>query len=112
MTRPLRLVAALLLCAGLLGVSGCVFSSPLSPQPGLLVSVTSYPHPQCVSSPELGKRTGSSSAVNILGLIAVGDASVEEAARSAGIARIATIDHSYLNVFWLFSVFKTIVTGD
>lgn len=106
----LAALAAIILTA--IGLTGCAVMTPLTPAQGLLVTATSYPHFQAAVNGELGSRSGESSAVTVLWVVTVGDASVERAARSAGIKRIATIDHNYLNVLGLFSRYATIVTGE
>lgn len=45
---------------------------------------------ECVTSNTLGNKVGVSSATNVLGLVAVGDAGIEAAAKQAGIKRFLT----------------------
>ena len=52
---------------------------------------------------ELDKR-GEACAVNVLGIVAVGDSSIEAAKRAAGIKDVAFADTTYLNV--LFGIFQ------
>lgn len=105
--KTAKLVAPWCLFVTVLILAGCT-----TPQPGLLVTAVSYPHYQACTDGTLGQRTGESSAVTVLGLVAVGDASVERAARSAGITKISTIDHHFLQILGIFSQYKTIVTGE
>lgn len=93
------------------GLGGCC---PITPEMGMLVTVASYPHVgQVCSDGTMGQKSGESSVVTVLGIVCVGDASVERAARSSGITKIKTIDHRYLNILgFLFSQYTTIVTGD
>jgi len=94
------------------GLVGCM--CPITPMPGILVTAASYPHVgQACTDGTLGQKTGESSAFTVLGIVCVGDASVERAARSSGITKIKTIDHRYLNILgFLFSQYTTIVTGE
>jgi hypothetical protein len=54
---------------------------------------------------------GSASSIDILGLVAVGDASAKAAADSAGITRVEHMDYEYLNVLGVFQKYATIVYG-
>lgn len=111
--RAVRLAALALVLLAMGGLAGCVgLSVPMVPGQGFLVTAASYPHFQAAVNGELGSRSGESSAVTVLWVVTVGDASVERAARTAGIKRIATIDHTYLNVLGIFSRFTTNVTGE
>ena len=90
--KPKRwLVVGAVLGLAMFGMGGCC---PITPESGLLVTVASYPHvgQACIDG-TLGQRSGESSVFTILGIVCVGDASVERAARSSGITKIKTIDH-------------------
>lgn len=76
---------------------------------GLYTSVTSG---EAVTSNSLGSKVGTSSASNILGIIATGDASIQTAARSAGIKKISHVDSKKTSVLGLFGTYKTIVYGE
>ena len=105
------LVVGMALGLTMFGLSGCC---PITPMPGMLVTAASYPHVgQACTDGTLGQKTGESSVVTVLGIVCVGDASVERAARSSGITKIKTIDHRYLNILgFLFSQYTTVVTGE
>lgn len=89
--------------------SGCCTQTPIM---GALVTMASYPHSQAVGTGIRGVKEGEASVVTLLGLLCVGDASVERAARSAGITKIATIDHTMINLLGFYIQYKTIVTGE
>jgi hypothetical protein len=110
--KPKRwLVVGAVLGLTMFGLVGCM--CPITPMPGLLVTAASYPHIQACTDGTLGQKTGESSAFTVLGIVCVGDASVERAARSSGITKIKTIDHRYLGILgFLFSQYTTIVTGE
>tara|TARA_B100000927_G_C16236109_1_gene377461 strand:+ start:242 stop:547 length:306 start_codon:yes stop_codon:yes gene_type:complete len=57
------------------------------------------------------KKTGSSCTKNFLGLVSVGDASIESARKDAGIKKIAYIDNSYKNILGLYQEYCTLVRG-
>jgi len=61
---------------------------------------------------KIGSKTGESCVSNILGLIAVGDASVKEAAAKAGIKEITSIDYKVTNILALYATYCVIVTGE
>ena len=108
--KSAKMILIVFLFVSIIVLTGC--QTPMTPQGGLLVTSASYPHFQAVVDGDLGSRTGESSCVSILGLVSVGDASVERAARSSGITKIKTVDHHFLQVLGLYSQYKTIVTGE
>lgn len=65
-----------------------------------------------VTSNELGSKIGRSSANNILGIFAIGDASIQVAARSAGITKISHVDQRQSSILGIFSTYETIVYGE
>lgn len=101
-----------ILCLFLMILSGC---STISPFIAGVATTTSYPaSAQYITSDgEVGTKEGRASAYMVLGIIAVGDASVTKAARQAGITNIKTIDYEYENVLAIvYGRYTTIVTGD
>jgi hypothetical protein len=57
-------------------------------------------------------KNGEACAINVLGIVSMGDATVYEATRKARITQVATIDRSYFGVLGIFSQGCTLVTGD
>lgn len=57
-------------------------------------------------------KQGRACASNVLGLVAVGDASIAAAKRSGGITSVAAVDHDSLNVLGFYSRFCTVVSGE
>lgn len=56
---------------------------------------------------------GTSSADVFLGILSFGgDASIQTAAKKAGITRVSTVDMKQLNVLNIYQQFTTIVTGE
>ena len=88
----------------LLILSGCAHA----PVTGLLYSDVTYP--STATSNPTGNRIGESCASSILGLIAMGDASIETARRNGGINMITSIDEHYLNYFF-YQKSCTVVRG-
>lgn len=59
-----------------------------------------------------GPKKGISKAQNIMGLIAVGDASVEAACKAGSISEVATVDHEYMSILGVYVEWSTIETGN
>lgn len=75
----------------------------------LFTSMQSDAH---VTSNTLGTKVGRASASNILGLAVTGDASVETAAKSAGIKQVSHVDVRRTNILGLFSTYTVYVYGE
>ncbi len=57
-------------------------------------------------------RSGEACATAILGLVALGDASIEAARKNGGITKIAFVDHRSKNIWFFYAEFCTIVWGE
>jgi hypothetical protein len=68
--------------------------------------------PITATSNNLGSKVGTSQATSILGWFATGDASIEAAAKSAGIKKISHVDYEGSNILGLFAKHTTIVYGE
>ena len=58
-----------------------------------------------------GNKVGTAEAVNYLGLLVMGDASINTAAKKAGIKKISHIDSQKTTVFGIFSKYTIFVYG-
>lgn len=89
-------------------LSSCaVVKSPLS---GLLyVDVKA---PVAVTGNSNSSKVGTAQAVSILGAVATGDASIENAAKNAGITKIHHVDEHSTNVLGIFATYKIYVYGE
>jgi len=58
-----------------------------------------------------GTKTGEACAMSILGLIAIGDASLSAAKAAGGITQIAHVDHDIFSVLGLYGKTCTIAVG-
>lgn len=67
---------------------------------------------EAVTSNNIGKKVGHSQATNVLGIVAVGDASVQSAAKEAGIKKISHVDSKKMSILGIFATYQTIVYGD
>jgi|GEM_PF-4740698 len=77
-----------------------------------LLSSCSMTMPVSSAGPITGPKTGTATANVILGLSFGGDCSIEKAAASAGITKVATVKMKETNVLFLFQSYTTTVTGE
>jgi hypothetical protein len=61
--------------------------------------------------PAAATKTGQACVSSILGAIATGDASIEEAKRVGGITQVAFVDHEQFSILGLYATSCTIVHG-
>ncbi len=96
----------ILLFAALLALSGCASTSPVA---GALYADVKGP----VTATQIrqGKVEGRSCATSYLGLIALGDASVQTAAQAAGITRVTSVDSHTNNILGIITEYCTVVYG-
>jgi TRL-like protein family len=100
----LSLVFALML-------SGC-YTAPVMPPQGLVYTETTAPLDIGADETNLDNlEQGSASHISILGLIAVGDCSVAEAARNGNLKKVNHLDYSYTNILFIYQNFTTIAYG-
>ena len=100
-------VLALFLAGGIL-FSGC--ASVNAPVLGLIY--TDVKAPEAVTSNTGKSKKGTAVATSIMGLIAQGDASIETAAKSAGITKIHHVDYHSTSVLGIYSTFTVTVYGE
>ncbi|MBE6308212.1 MAG: hypothetical protein E7087_02735 [Bacteroidales bacterium] len=67
---------------------------------------------EMVTANTLGSKVGTSEAVSYLGLIATGDASIQTAARSAGIKKISHVDSKKSSILGIINTHTTVVYGE
>ncbi|MDE5843288.1 MAG: TRL-like family protein [Muribaculaceae bacterium] len=65
-----------------------------------------------VTSNELGNKVGTASSIGVLGLVSVGNASIQNAANSAGIKKVSHVDSKKTSVLGLFASYKVFVYGE
>lgn len=90
------------------GISGCAVVS--SPSIGFLY--TNVQGPIAVGKGTGSSKTGEACANNFLGLISVGDASIDAAKKAGNIHEVATVDHSSKIVFFVYGQYCTVVKGE
>ncbi|WP_046244615.1 TRL-like family protein [Hymenobacter terrenus] len=78
-----------------------------------ILSSCSITLPVAVSSNPIGTKVGTASADVYLGVLSFGgDASIQTAAKKAGITRVSTVDIKHSNVLFIYQQFTTTVTGE
>ena len=82
--------------------------------PGAFISNMDAPmcSPDDASGLQVGSKSGSSQMINYLGLVAIGDASVKTAAKSAGITKVKTMDVHFDNILGIIMTTTTNITGE
>lgn len=73
---------------------------------------TSVKAPVAVTSNSGAAKVGTSSATSILGIVATGDASIDAAAKSAGITKIHHVDAEGMSVLGLYAKYTIYVYGE
>jgi hypothetical protein len=94
----LAVVAFLLPGCGFAGIYGSLY--------------TDVKIPQGISSNTVGSKVGTSEAISVLGLVATGDASINQAAKNGGISKISHVDMQVYSILGLFGKYTTHVYGE
>lgn len=94
--------------------AGCGFvRAPVVPPTGLLFTDIKAPLDHDYGGTQAsGLRTGTSESMSILGLVALGDASTNSAARSANLQTIHYADYEYFNILGVYQRYRTVVHGE
>lgn len=79
---------------------------------GMGVLYTGVSEGAAVTANPLGTKVGTSKATNVLGLVATGDASINAAAKSAGIKKVSHVDVKKVSVLGIFAPYTTVVYGN
>lgn len=96
-------------CVLALGLASC---STVTSGSGLGILYTGVSEGQTATGNSLGTKVGTSQSVGVLGLISIGDASINSAARAAGISKISHIDVKKTSVLGIYAQYTTVVYGD
>ena len=88
---------------------GCVVA-PFQPPMGA-VSVVQAPL-STEGNFNAGSKKGEASAKCILGIVSVGDCSIDAAAKNGGLQKVNHLDYGYLNVFGVFQKTTVIAYGE
>lgn len=105
----MKLIKTMLVLAVFIFTAGCATGrSPVSP--GFLV--TFVEGSESVTPNALGSKRGSACATNVLGWVAFGNASIQAAAKDAGITKISHVDYSTNSILMLYATSCTKVYGE
>ena len=102
-----RLTQIICLSLAVVFFGGCLAHSPVA---GILV--TAVDGPVNATTFDQTARSGSSCAFSLLGLIAWGNASIDEAKREGQIKQVASVDFSSFSLLGTFGSFCTVVRGN
>lgn len=94
-------------------VIGCILGScamALSPITGF--GYTDVNSPVTVTSNSSSSKVGSSEATSILGIVATGDASIDTAAKNAGITKIHHVDQHAYSILGIYAKYTIYVYGE
>ncbi len=92
-----------------LAASGCAIASPGVVYGGLY---SGYTVGASANNDTPGAKQGDACAMSILGIIAIGDASIAAAKQSGGITKVASVDHKAFDILGIYGNVCTIVKGD
>jgi len=102
----MKKLLGLILMVGLL--SSCAFVA--APTTGVLY--TDVKAPLAVTSNSGSSKVGTGEITSILGIVSTGDASIESAAKSAGITKIHHVDYEAMSVIGVYAKYTVMVYGE
>ena len=105
--QKIKMLVCLLVVVTFMSSCAMLTKTPLNG--GLFTDVKS---PVAVTGNSGSSKVGVSSAVSILGLVALGDASTDAAAKKAGITKIHHVDQHGTSIIGLFASYKIYVYGE
>ncbi len=80
--------------------------------PNVASLYTDVTEPVTATSNVVGTKVGKASATNVLGIVAMGNASINAAAKDGGITKISHVDIKKFSLLGLFSTITTFVYGE
>lgn len=104
-----QLYSLAIVAVGVATLSSC---GAIGTQTGTGFLYTSTVDPLAVTSNTVGKKVGVAKATNILGLAVTGDASINAAAKEAGITKISHVDVKKSSILGLIGNTETVVYGE
>jgi hypothetical protein len=105
MHRVKKLIA---MCAAVVFLSGCA-ALVHAPIKGIIF--TAVDGPISATTSQANARRGEACAWSLFGLIALGDASIEEAKSNGQIREVSSVDHQTFHLFGVYAHFCTVVRG-
>ena len=108
MKKSIIALSSLLIVAGFM--MGCAYTMT---NPSLMGGVySSYKGPVSATDQTLGPKMGKAKVESILGIVAMGDASIATAAKNGGITKISHVDFENTNILFIYSTYTVIVYGE
>ncbi|MDX1970905.1 MAG: TRL-like family protein [Candidatus Sumerlaeia bacterium] len=92
-------------------LSGCLVA-PVQPPMGILYTDYNAPLFPDQTTGEVGSRSGEASSISIVGLVALGDASLQTAAQNGNIKNVRHVDYNYKNYVGIYQKYTTIARGE
>jgi len=108
----LRSFVSLAAVAGVALISTGCLRAPVVPPYGIIYSDIQAPLDHDFDRTVVPTRSGSSESISILGLVAIGDASIHAAAQDGGLSVIHTADYEYMNILGVYQKYVTVVRGE
>ncbi len=111
--KVLGIAGAFLLSGTMLLLNGCMTRpvSPFVPYIGDTFSAVAFPVDIKYEKTPIADSYGASTAHNVLGLVAWGDASVTGAAAQGDLDTVNYVDASYMNILFIYSQTRIEVAG-
>lgn len=103
-----KISCIILVLIAAIALSGCALT--MTPATGFVYSDIKGPYH--ATSNTLYTKCGTSEATSILGIVALGDASIDTAMKNGRITRIHHVDYHTKNILSLYSVLTVYVYGD
>lgn len=100
----------LLLAAGAAALLSSCAAYTASPATGFLFTDVKYP--MAVTDNSGASKVGTAELSSILGIVATGDASIDKAAKEAGISEIHHVDVQAKNILGIYATYKIYVYGE
>lgn len=102
-----KLVSLLGVAAGMAMLSGCAVAGP-----GIVTgSIYSGYNLGGGVGPGTGAKSGEACVMSILGIVALGDGSIDAAKKDGGVTQVASVDHSVFSILGIYANVCTKVTG-
>lgn len=108
----MRKVSLALGLAGFAMLLGGCYTAPIMPPMGAITSISAPLSAEYSPETTVSTRSGRASTFAVLGLVSVGDCSIEAAARDGGLRQVNHADYSYLNILGIWQRFTVKVYGE
>ena len=102
-----RMIMLWAFAAGLSTLSACAIVGPGIVQGGIYSGYTLG----SAAGPGTGSKVGEACAMTILGVVAIGDGSIDAAKAAGGISQVASVDHKIFSVLGIYGTACTVVHG-